>query len=91
MERGEPVSGLGLEVGALVQQQPHHVTLAPLGSHVQRGDVVLQKIFRKLQKYNSVCWVKYWDWEVDRYNMWHCWHILLGLVPLLLNSSKMRV
>ena len=43
MERGEPVPGLGLEVGALVQQQPHHVPLAPLGSHVQRGDVVLQK------------------------------------------------
>ena len=51
MERGEPVPGLGLEVGALVQQQPHHVPLAPLSRHVQRRDVVLQKIFRKLQKY----------------------------------------
>ena len=52
MERGEPVPGLGLEVGALVQQQPHHVPLAPLGSHVQRGDVVLKKKY--LENYKNI-------------------------------------
>ena len=42
VEGGEAVPGLGLEVGALVQQQPHHVTLAPLGRHEQRSDVMLK-------------------------------------------------
>ena len=42
MEGGQAVPGLGLEVGALVQQQSHHVALAPLGGHVQRRDVVLK-------------------------------------------------
>ena len=27
----------------LVQQQPHHVPLPPLGGHVERGDVVLEE------------------------------------------------
>ena len=42
VEGGQPVPGLGLQVGALIQQQPHHVTLAPLGGHVQWRDVVLK-------------------------------------------------
>lgn len=43
VERGEPVPGLGLQVGPAVQQERHHVGLAPLGGHVQGGDVVLEK------------------------------------------------
>ena len=46
MERREAVPGPGLQVGAVLQEQGHHVGLAPLSRHVQRGDVVLKKVLR---------------------------------------------
>ena len=42
VQRGQPVPGLRLQVGALVQEQSDHVGLPPLGGDVQRGDVVLK-------------------------------------------------
>ena len=41
MQGSKSVAGLALDVGALGQQQGHHVGFAPLGSHVQWTDVVL--------------------------------------------------
>jgi len=42
VEGSQSIPGLGLNVGALLNQQGHHVGFAPLGSHVQGGNVVLQ-------------------------------------------------
>ena len=41
VQRGQPVPRLGLQVRAPLQQQRHHVRLAPLGSDVKRCYVVL--------------------------------------------------
>ena len=42
VERGQPVAGLGLQIGSLVQEQGDHVSFPPFCCHVQWGDVVLK-------------------------------------------------